>query len=123
MPPDSLSEYISQADIVILSLPLTERSFHFFGKTEFDKMKPGSVFVNIARGTLTEPNALIDVLKSGKLCGAVLDVFEEEPLDESSPLWDMENVVLTPHNSFVGENNNRRLFELIVSNLEIQQGE
>ena len=123
MPPDSLSEYISQADIVILSLPLTERSFHFFGKTEFDKMKPGSVFVNIARGTLTEPNALIDVLKSGKLCGAVLDVFEEEPLDESSPLWDMENVVLTPHNSFVGENNNRRLFELIVSNLKTQQGE
>lgn len=123
MPLGSIPEYIAQADFVILSLPLTEQTFHFFGKTEFNQMKPGSVFVNIARGTLTEPDALIDVLKNGKLCGAVLDVFEEEPLDESSPLWDMENVVLTPHNSFVGENNNRRLFELIVSNLKLQQGE
>ena len=63
-------------------------------------------------------NDLIDALKKKKLSGAVLDVFEEEPLDESSPLWDMENVSITPHNSFVGDGNHARMLDVIMSNLK-----
>ena len=81
-------------------------------------MKKSSIFVNIARGPLVVESDLINSLKSGDISGAVLDVFEEEPLNENSPLWDMDNVILTPHNSFVGENNNKRMFDVIVNNLE-----
>ena len=74
--------------------------------------------MNIARGPLVVESDLINSLKSGDISGAVLDVFGEEPLNENSPLWDMDNVILTPHNSFVGENNNKRMFNVIVDNLE-----
>lgn len=63
-----------------------------------------------------DTGAVIDALQTGHICGAVLDVFEEEPLGQDSPLWDMENVILTPHNSFVGENGHL-LFKLIKENL------
>lgn len=74
--------------------------------------------MNIARGPLVVESDLINSLKSDDISGAVLDVFGEEPLNENSPLWDMDNVILTPHNSFVGENNNKRMFNVIVNNLE-----
>lgn len=80
-------------------------------------MKEETVIVNIARGALIDTEALIDALKY-KLYGAVLDVFEEEPLDVASKIWDMENVIITPHNSFVGDNNGKRLSDLIIKNLE-----
>ena len=89
-----------------------------FDKSKFDLMKKSSIFVNIARGLLVVESDLINSLKSGDISGAVLDVFGEEPLNENSPLWDMDNVILTPHNSFVGENNNKRMFNVIVNNLE-----
>ena len=65
-----------------------------------------------------DTNALIEALQNEKLGGAVLDVFEDEPLGEESPLWDMENVVVTPHCSFVGENNNKRLCDVIIDNIK-----
>ena len=78
----------------------------------FGRLHDGAIFVNVARGALADEAALTKWLQSGGR--AVLDVFEEEPLPESSPLWDMENVVLTPHNSFVGEGNRDRMWERIV---------
>lgn len=115
---DNLDEQLKIADIVILTLPLTDSTREMFDKSKFDLMKKSSIFVNIARGPLVVESDLINSLKSGDISGAVLDVFEEEPLNENSPLWDMDNVILTPHNSFVGENNNRRMFDVIVNNLE-----
>lgn len=115
---DNLDEQLKIADIVILTLPLTDSTREMFDKSKFDLMKKSSIFVNIARGPLVVESDLINSLKSGDISGAVLDVFEEEPLDDSSPLWDMDNVILTPHNSFVGENNNKRMFNVIVNNLE-----
>lgn len=115
---DNLDEQLKIADIVILTLPLTDSTRGMFDKSKFDLMKKSSIFVNIARGPLVVESDLINSLKSGDISGAVLDVFEEEPLNENSPLWDMDNVILTPHNSFVGENNNRRMFDVIVNNLE-----
>ena len=114
---DNLDEQLKIADIVILTLPLTDSTREMFDKSKFDLMKKSSIFVNIARGPLVVESDLINSLKSGDISGAVLDVFGEEPLNENSPLWDMDNVILTPHNSFVGENNNKRMFNVIVDNL------
>ena len=80
-------------------------------------MKSGSILVNISRGAIVDTNALIGVLEQGHLSGAVLDVTEEEPLSENSELWNMENVILTPHNSFVGNQNDVQLLKQVLRNL------
>ena len=115
---ENLDEQLKTADIVVLTLPLTDDTKGMFRKSKFNLMKSSSVFVNIARGQLVVENDLIDALKKKKLSGAVLDVFEEEPLHENSPLWDMENVIITPHNSFVGDGNHARMLDVIMSNLK-----
>ena len=117
LPLSELDTLLKSADVVVLTLPLTETTKHLFDKSKFSIMKTGSILVNIARAAVVNTEDLIIALNQN-LGGAVLDVFETEPLDKSSPLWDMENVIITPHNSFVGEGNNKRLFEVIVSNLE-----
>lgn len=117
-PIDELDNLLKTADIVVLTLPLTSDNEGFFNNEKFCLMKDSSVFVNIARGKLVNQNDLVSALEQCKIAGAVLDVFEEEPLDESSKLWDFDNVIITPHNSFVGENNNKRMFDIIISNLE-----
>lgn len=108
---------LMDADIVVLTLPLTKETQNLFDKEKFSKMKQGTVLVNISRGAVINTDDLIAALNTN-LGGAVLDVFETEPLDENSPLWDMENVIITPHNSFVGEGNNERLFDVITTNLK-----
>ena len=117
-PLESLKEQIPQADVIVLTLPLTDNTKHLFDKDMFNKIKEGAVIVNIARGAVVETEALIEALQTNKLGGAVLDVFEDEPLSEDSPLWDMENVIITPHNSFVGDGNGERLFNIIKYNLK-----
>lgn len=114
---DSLMDVLPQADIVVLTLPLSEQTKHLFSRAAFEAMKPGSILVNLARGAIVDTTAMIEALQN-KLGGAVLDVFEEEPLGEDSPLWDMENVVLTPHNSFVGEGNRQRLIDTVLRNFQ-----
>ena len=76
------------------------------------------MLVNISRGAVVNEKDLVKALESGILSGVVLDVFENEPLAENSELWDMENVVITPHNSFVSSKNNTRLFNLAYDNLK-----
>lgn len=114
-----LPEVLPESDIVVLTLPLTESTRHLFDDQMLGAMKPGGILVNIARGGVVDTDALIRALQS-HLGGAVLDVLEEEPLNENSSLWDMEQVILTPHNSFVGDNNSRRLAEVILGNLNGQ---
>ena len=114
----NLDEQLKSADIVVLTLPLTDDTKGMFDKSKFDLMKNSCIFVNIARGQLVVENDLVDALNNKKISGAVLDVFETEPLEKTSPLWDMDNVIITPHNSFVGQNNNKRMFDVIISNLE-----
>lgn len=116
LPIEELDCVLSKSDIVVLTLPLTEKTKYLFNKERFEKMKERSVLINIARGAIVETSALLEAVR-GKLLGAVLDVFEEEPLEIDSPMWDMENVIVTPHNSFVGENNRTRLFEVIKNNI------
>ncbi len=115
---DDIDAALAKSDIVVLTLPLTDETYHMFNQDRFEKFKDNSVFVNIARGAVVDTEALITALNS-KLYGAVLDVFEEEPLSENSSLWNLENTILTPHNSFVGENNQGRLSSTILKNLGI----
>lgn len=82
------------------------------------EMKPEVILVNIARGAVVDTVALEAALLSKKIHGGVLDAFEGEPLSENSALWNMENVIITPHNSFVGENNQKKLTEVIIENLK-----
>lgn len=111
-----LENVLPDSDVIILTLPLTEETEHLINDEKFKLMKEGAVLVNIARGGVVDTNALIKALS--RLRGAVIDVFEEEPLGLDSPLWDMENVIVTPHNSFVGDGNGERLSELIVESLK-----
>lgn len=112
-----LPEVLPNSDVVVLTLPLTEQTKHLFDADTFAAMKQGAVIVNIARGGVVDTQALIHALQT-RLGGAVLDVFEEEPLNPENPLWDMDNAIVTPHNSFVGEGNSQRLADVILSNLK-----
>ena len=75
-------------------------------------MQPHAVLINIGRGPIVDEQALIDALKAGHLAGAGLDVFEEEPLPPTSPLWEMPNVIITPHSGGMTPENNRRITEI-----------
>lgn len=116
LPLDKLAETAAACDILVCCIALTPETRSIVSKEIFGCLHDGAIFVNVARGALADEAALTKWLQSGG--HAVLDVFEEEPLPESSPLWEMENVVLTPHNSFVGEGNRARLWEKIKENLK-----
>lgn len=113
---EQLENILGESDVVVLTLPLTEETKHLMNEKKLKMMKPGAILVNIARGAVVDTEALIQVLPY--LGGAVLDVFEEEPLSEKNILWDMENVIATPHNSFVGDGNGKRLSEVILKNVK-----
>ena len=117
LPLEKLDATLKTADIVVLTLPLSEQTRHFMNDNKLSFLKDGAVLINIARGAIVDTEALIKHID--RLGGAVLDVFEEEPLIDNSPLWDKPNVILTPHNSFVGEGNGERLRENISTNLEV----
>lgn len=119
LPLEKLDATLKTADIVVLTLPLTEQTRHLINDSRFSLLKDGAVLVNIARGAVVDTEALIKHID--RLGGAVLDVFEEEPLIDNSPFWGKPNVILTPHNSFVGEGNGERLRENIIKNLEVYQ--
>ncbi len=117
-PFEEMTVALEEADILVLTLPLTKETENLFNGKNLGLLKKGAVVVNISRGKVINQQDLISALQEGNLSGAVLDVFETEPLEENSPLWDMENVIITPHNSFVGENNLVRLKEVVLKNLE-----
>lgn len=117
LPLDKLTKAASACDILVCCIALTPETRGIVSKEIFDRLHDGALFVNVARGALADEAALTRWLQNGGC--AVLDVFEEEPLPESSPLWEMENVILTPHSSFVGEGNRERLISLIMKNVNL----
>ena len=118
-PLENIIEALIKSDIVVLTLPLTEKTKYMFDKKMFSHFKSNAILVNIARGAIVNQNDLICALQNGQLFGAVLDVFENEPLANDSLLWDVPNVIITPHNSFVGDGNIERLTKIILHNLEM----
>ncbi len=105
-PADQLDDLLAESDIVILALPLFEKTLGLFDRQRLAKMKRGSYLVNVARGSVVVENALVESLSSGHLAGAGLDVTEVEPLADSSLLWDDPKVIITPH---VGAQSSRRV--------------
>ncbi len=115
---DRLKEAVADADVVVCALPLTKQTKGVLNADLFSACKRDCVLVNLARGGIACQSDMIAALTDGRLGGAVLDVFETEPLDQESPLWDMENVVITPHNAYAGDGVAKRLLEVVCRNLE-----
>jgi len=113
--PKDLEKMIPLADILVNTLPLTKETYRFLGERELRLMKEGAILFNIGRGKTIDQNALIKNLKAGSI-RAVLDVFEEEPLPPESELWDLENVIITPHVS--GINLPEEICEEFIRNYE-----
>ncbi len=97
--PGERVEMLAECDYVTITLPLTEATRGFIGERELGAMKPHAYLVNVGRGEVVDQGALIEALRAGRIGGAGLDVFEREPLEADSPLWAMENTILTPHMS------------------------
>jgi phosphoglycerate dehydrogenase-like enzyme len=115
--PTGLRELLGQSDYVVLSVPHTAETVGLIGAAELATMRRGAVLINIARGTVIDEAALIDALRSGHLGGAALDVVAREPLASDSPLWDMPNVLITPHSMSTAAVENSLLTDLFCDNL------
>ncbi len=113
-----LDKALSCADIVILTAPLTEQTKYMINAETILSIKDNTVLINLSRGDLINELDLIDAIENNKFLGVALDVFETEPLEKNSRLWDMDNVIITPHNSFVGEGNQHRMFDVMFKNMK-----
>lgn len=115
---DELHEAIRDALFVALAVPLTTETEGLFGPAEFDAMRDDAYVVNVARGGVIEGDALVDALSRDVIAGAALDVFDEEPLPRASPLWDFDNVIITPHIAGVTRDYYRNVASLVIENLD-----
>ncbi|MGF7142228.1 phosphoglycerate dehydrogenase-like enzyme [Anaerotaenia torta] len=115
---EEIDEVLAQSDYVVLALPNTHRTKGLISEEKLRLMKPGAFLVNIGRGSLIDQEALIKALTEGRIGGAGLDVTDPEPLPEDSPLWELPNVILTPHTSGGSPTNDRRRLSIFLHNLE-----
>jgi phosphoglycerate dehydrogenase-like enzyme len=114
---DRLSEVLSQADVVVLACALNAETRGMADRSFFQKMKKNATLVNIARGKLVQQSDLIEALRQGTPARAILDVFDPEPLEPDSPLWDMDQVIISPHSSNAGSGTHARGDTLFLENL------
>lgn len=115
---DNLINDINEYDIIVLTAPYTPETHHLISKEMLMSLRKEAILVNIARGGLIDTKALVNVLQTRTDLFAALDVFEEEPLAVDSLLWALPNAVVSPHNSFVSNGNNERMFSVIYNNLK-----
>jgi phosphoglycerate dehydrogenase-like enzyme len=97
LPPSELVTLVKRSDDVVVTLPLTHETRHFVGEAAIAAMKPTGVFVNVGRGPVVDEAALLRALRERRIRGAALDVFETEPLPDGSPLYGLDNLLLSPH--------------------------
>lgn len=125
--PDGFSKVITSAeleadlpstDFLIICCPLTNETRGLIGRTEIDLLPEGAIVTNIGRGPVIDENALLTNLRGGRLRGAILDVFDEEPLPLDSPFWTLKNVVVSPHSASTVAGENARLTALFIANLK-----
>ncbi len=116
--PGGLHTVLDEAENVVLALPLTDETRGLIGRKELQKMGEDTFLVNVGRGPLIEREALLEALKENWIAGAGLDVTDPEPLPEDDPLWDFEQVIITPHNSGFSPSNGERLYAIIRENLD-----
>lgn len=112
-----LDELAADADGIVLTLPLTDETVGLVSRRTIDVLKPNAIVVNVGRGPVVDEEALIDALRAGRIAGAALDVFATEPLPADSPLWELENVIVSPHTAALSIHENARIVELFCENL------
>ncbi len=116
---DNIKEMVSKCDVVVVSIPYTKATENLVNENILNSMKDEALFINISRGNIVDEKKLIENLKLGRIKGAALDVFEDEPLvKDNPPIWDLENIIITPHNSWISEKRNIRRFNVIYENLK-----
>lgn len=114
---DQLPEISGQADFVINILPLTKETSNLYDSRFFEAMNPAGTFINVGRGASVDTQALITALQTGQIRQGILDVFEEEPLPQGNPLWQMENCIITPHISGMTPHFQKAFMEIFLKNL------
>lgn len=119
--PEFQRQLFSESDIIVCAVPSAPTTRCMVTEEDFKAMKQSALFVNIARGSVVDEQALIRALKEGWIAGAGLDVFEKEPLPADSPLWDMENVIITPHIAGGSPDYWKRLMTLLTENVQREQ--
>jgi phosphoglycerate dehydrogenase-like enzyme len=112
-----LSDAFARADAAVVTLPATAATRGLIDARALAALGPEAIFCNVGRGSVVDQNALVAALQGGALAGAVLDVFEPEPLPPDNPLWTMENVVFAPHTMALSWRENERLVDLFIENL------
>jgi phosphoglycerate dehydrogenase-like enzyme len=117
LPSSKLDLLVSQSDYIALTVPVTPETRNLLDTARFARMKPDACLINVGRGPLIEEAALLTALRERKIGGAALDVFEHEPLPADSPLWELENLLITPHTAGLTEKLWERQYELISENL------
>ncbi|GAA0426630.1 MAG: D-2-hydroxyacid dehydrogenase [Bacillota bacterium] len=116
---DQLAEVLPQCDFVVITLPLTEETKQMFAAQQFQQMKETAILINIGRGPIINEQDLVHALQQKQIAGAGLDVFTTEPLPSESPLWDMENVIITPHTAGSTEHYAKRVIDdIFLPNLQ-----
>lgn len=113
---DEMDEVFKNCDVVIATIPATKDTLGIINRDKFKIMKDDSVFINVGRGNIVNEADLIKYIK--KFRGVVLDVFENEPLDKDNELWKFDNIIITPHNSWVSDRNEERNFNMVYNNLK-----
>lgn len=114
---EQLDDVLSQSDYVVLSLPVTPQTSGLMNASRLARMKPDACLINVGRGPLVVEAALAEALRRRQIGGAALDVFDEEPLPANSPLWDLENLLITPHTAGMTEKLWERHYALLAENL------
>lgn len=117
-PPSDLMALLARADVVVVACPLTPETRHLIGEAQLAALRPSAIIVNVARGEVIVEDALVAALAAGRLAGAALDVFTVEPLPPESPLWTLDNVILTPHVSYVDPRNHADALDEFCDNLQ-----
>lgn len=116
VPPDRLGSLLPDVDAVVMCLPGTELTRHMLSRALLERVKKGITVVNVGRGSTVDEEALIEALKDGRVGFAALDVFEQEPLPPESPLWELPNVLVSPHNAGTYQEEERKIAELFAEN-------
>ncbi len=116
-PIEALHSLLAESDFVVVALPLTNATFHLLDENAFEAMKQSAYLINVARGAVVDQAALVGALQSKKIAGAALDVFEEEPLPTDSPLWEMDNAILSPHIAGLSRSLEAETLTLFIENL------
>lgn len=114
---DSLDAELPKTDFVVLAAPVTEKTKRMLDSVRIAMLKPSAFVINVGRGALLDESALATAIRERKIAGAALDVFDEEPLPPESPLWDIEDIVITPHSAGLSENAWQRQYELLAENI------